>query len=167
MFSDHVFFSEKKCLNELLKFCFFFMKKKNFKGVLRLETENKITPFQKNILKTMLIFIGSDWVVGLDVIYYFDQKRLLSCIRIQTYWEGEISVTASVCWFKTIDLREWDYFCVKEFFFRNFDFQNCCKNEFEDRKEKYAAVSEIGFSKKSILKAFWFTRRLRQRGSWG
>ena len=28
------------------------------------------------------------------------------------------------------------FFCVKEFFFVNFDFQNECKNEFEDNNEK-------------------------------
>ena len=28
------------------------------------------------------------------------------------------------------------FFCIKEYFFVNFDFKNGCKNEFEDNNEK-------------------------------
>ena len=40
------------------------------------------------------------------------------------------------------------FFGVKEFFIRNFDFKNGCKNDCENKNEKSAAYAQIGFTKK-------------------
>ena len=42
-----------------------------------------------------------------------------------------------------IGLRKWNYFGVNEFFSVNFDFENKCKNEFQDNNEKSAADSKV------------------------
>ena len=47
-----------------------------------------------------------------------------------------------------------ELFFRQRIFFRNFDSNNGCKNEFEANHKKSAADLEIGFSKKSILKPF-------------
>ena len=38
-------------------------------------------------------------------------------------------------------------FWCQGFFYKNFDYRNWCKKEFEDSNEKYGGSSEIGFQK--------------------
>ena len=43
-----------------------------------------------------------------------------------------------------------NFYQNKEFFSKNFDFENTCKNEIEKNKEKFAVDSAIKFPTKSI-----------------
>ena len=54
-----------------------------------------------------------------------------------------------------IELRKWNFFGVKEFFFMNFDFKNGCKNEFKDNSEKSCSWSSKRVSHKIDFKAQW------------
>ena len=52
-------------------------------------------------------------------------------------------------------------FWCQEFFFVNFDFENECKNEFQDHKKNHAEDSK-GHPKKSILEPLGLMRPNRQ-----
>ena len=49
--------------------------------------------------------------------------------------------------------------------FRNLEFKNGLKNEFNENNRKYSADPGIGFPKMHISKPFGFTSSLRQHGS--
>ena len=52
---------------------------------------------------------------------------------------------------------------LKNVFFLNFDPNNRCKNEIEDKNEKYAVDSAFEFSTESILRPMVFTETGHQR----